>query len=211
MNSFTSMLALLLATYSISLSVAIPTPQQTETQSISPSASSTPAPKPTTMSSTSLSSTSSPIPTIESGEYYPPRPNGLSYNTEPTVDTSTGYNDGKSFAFSGLSVTARLSIIAAIITAAVAVFLITVAYYYRRKRQWEMEMRKRVAERAATASIGKKSLESFAEHGEIESEGPMTMTTTTSSSCSKPTTPVKSEFEDELVKGSVWTRWLLRK
>ena len=138
-----SIVAILLA----SVTLAIAQTSGTAT-TISTTVSHTASVHPTIVSSSTVSA---PVPseTRESSEYYP-TDDGQSYDTQPGdvgyhSNDSDGGGVGKSDAFMGAGIGAQIGVIVGVIVVAIILFVGIVVYYFRRKKQWEREVKRRSA------------------------------------------------------------------
>jgi len=108
------------------------------------------APSRVSSTASSVVPSATPSETREASEYYPSEP-GFSYDDEGTVGNTQQVSDsdgggaGNSDAFMGVGVGAQIGIITAVVVAAIALFIGIVIYYFRRKKQWEREVKRRSA------------------------------------------------------------------
>lgn len=91
--------------------------------------------------------------TSESAEYYPSTP-GQSYGSDNTGTDSTDGATGKSDNFIDIPLGAQIGIISAVVVVGVAGVIGCVLWYLRRRRQWELDVRRSTIPKLAVNSRG---------------------------------------------------------
>jgi len=180
----------------------------------------TPVPSVITVTSPVLESSPSPVPdpSTESSEYYPSTP-GQSYDSDPNAiidETKQEENNegasGKSDTFVNIPLGAQIGIISAVVVVGVAGMVLSVLWYLRRRRQWELSGRRSTVPRIGVNAKGEFTMGT---QGDIPHRAPRLRAPSPADSFDDSALEkgnVRSEFENESTKAPTgWKRMFSRK
>ncbi|CAZ83366.1 unnamed protein product [Tuber melanosporum] len=179
----------------------------------------TPAPSVITVTSPVVESSPSPVPdpASEGTEYYPSAP-GQSYDDDDPnalIDETKESNEGasgKSDTFVNIPLGAQIGIISAVVVVGVAGMVLSVMWYLRKRRQWELSGRRSTIPRIGVNAKGEFTMGTQGDipHRAPRLRAPSPVDSFDDSALEKGN--VKSEFESESTKSPTgWKRIFSRK